>query len=118
MFPSAEKNLKDAVFKGEAKKFNFEMYVRIHINQHQILNDLKEHRYAGIDERSKVSHLTDVIKNTALDSVKNTILVSATLCSDFIGCVALFKDFIHQSSTQSDTQSLQIAQIETGKKNK
>jgi len=118
MSSSAEKNLKNALYKGELKNFNFEKYVRIHMDQHQILNDLKEHGYAGIDERSKVRHLTDGIKNTALDSVKNTILASATLRSDFTGCVALFKDFIHQSSTQSDTQSLQISQVETGKKKK
>ena len=47
--------------------------------------------------------------------MKNTILPSATLRSDVTGCVALFKDFFHQSSTQSDTQSLMIAQVETGK---
>ena len=118
MSSSAEKNLKNALYKGELKNFNFEKYVRIHMDQHQILNDLKEHGYAGIDERSKVRHLTDGIKSTALDSVKNTILASATLRSDFTGCVALFKDFIHQSSTQSDTQSLQISRVETGKKKK
>ena len=57
MLSLAEKNLKYVVYKGEFKQFTFEKYFRIHTDQHQILNDLKEHRYAGIDERSKVRHL-------------------------------------------------------------
>ena len=32
--------------------------------------------------------------------------------------MSLFKDFVHQPSTQTETQSLQIAQVETGKKKK
>ena len=57
MSSSAEKNLKVASYKGESKKWTFDKYVRVHMDQHQILNDLKEHGYAGIDERSKVRHL-------------------------------------------------------------
>ena len=53
MSSSAEKNLKLANYKGESRKWNFEKYVRVHMDQHQILNDLKEHGYAGIDERSR-----------------------------------------------------------------
>ncbi len=45
--------------------------------------------------------------------VKNTILASAALRVDFTGCVDLYKSFIHQSSTDSEEQSLMIAKIET-----
>ena len=113
MSTSAENNLKNAVYKGETKKFNFDKYARIQMEQHQILSDLKEHGYAGIDERSKVRHLMNGIQTATLDSVKNTILASAALRVDFTGCVDLYKQFIHQSSTESEEQSLMIAKIET-----
>ena len=113
MSTSAENNLKNAAYTGESKKFNFDKYARIHMEQHHILRDLTEHGYAGIDERSKVRHLMAGIKCAALDSVKNTILASAALRVDFTGCVDLYKSFIHQSSTESEEQSLMIAKIET-----
>ena len=110
----AEKNLKYAVYKGESKKFTFEKYVRIHMDQHQILNYLKDHGYAGIDDRSKVRNLQEGIKTTSLDSVKNTILASSTLRSDFTACVVLYTDFIHQATIANDNQSLLIVGVETG----
>ena len=110
----AEKNLKYAVYKGESKKFTFKKYVRIHMDQHQILNDLKDHGYAGIDDRSKVCHLQEGIKTSSLDSVKNTILDSSTLRSDLTACVALYTDFIQQATIANDNQSLLIAGLETG----
>ena len=84
------------------------------MDKHQILTDLKDHGYAGIDNHSKVRHLQEGIKTTALDSVKNKILASATLRSDFTACVSLYQDFIHQASTASNNQSLLIASVETG----
>ena len=43
---SAEKNLKLANYKGESRKRTFDKYARVHMDQHQILNNLKEHGYA------------------------------------------------------------------------
>ena len=77
------------MYKGESKKFTFEKYVRIDMDQHQILNDLKTHGYAGIDNRSKIRHPQEGIKTASLDSVKNTILASSTLRSDFTACIVL-----------------------------
>ena len=90
----AEKNIELAQYSGENKRWNFDKYVRVHLDQHQILTDLKEHGYSGIDERSKVRHLLKGIKTDALDVVKTQILSSTTLRSDFSACVSLYKDFI------------------------
>jgi hypothetical protein len=38
--------------KGEKKRFTFETYVRIHTEQHAILNGLKEHGYSLINDSS------------------------------------------------------------------
>ena len=64
------------------------------MDQHQILTDLKEHGYSGINERSKIHHLLTSIKTDNLDDVKAQIIASKPLCSDFVACVTLYKDFI------------------------
>ena len=106
--------MKTAQYKRESRKWNFKKYVRVHMDQHQILTDLKEHAYAGIDDSSKVQYLQEGIQTSALDSVKNAILVFATLRSDFTTCVSLYQDFIFQASTASENQSLMIDTVETG----
>ena len=85
-----------ANYSGEKCNWNFEKYVKLHKNQHAILEGLVEHGYAGIDARLKVQHLRKGIKTTAFDTVKMRIISDATLCTDFDACVNLFQDFIEQ----------------------
>lgn len=103
MASAAERKLETTAYNGEKKRWNFERYVRTQVDQHSILEGLVEHGYAGIDERSKVRHLTNGIKTDKLDSVKTQIMASAALRVDFDACVNLFKDFIAQ--TQSDSNA-------------
>ena len=94
---ASEKALELATWTQNSKRFSFDSYVKIHLDNHQVLSDLTEHGYAGIDERSKVRHLLKGIKSTKMDSVKTAILASPTLRSDFNSCVALYKDFMTQN---------------------
>ena len=96
MATTAEKALSDATYSGEHRRWNFEKYVKMHVDQHAILEGLTEHGYAGIDPRSKVRYLLEGIKTTELDSVKTTIMANETLRKDFDACVNLFQDFIKQ----------------------
>ena len=73
---------------------------------------MEQHGYSGIDECSKVRHLTNGIKTKALDSVRTQILSSAALCNDFSACVNLFQDFIDQDANQ-ETKTVTIAAIRT-----
>jgi hypothetical protein len=57
MASEAETNLTSTLYNGEKKRFTWETYVRIHTEQHSVLNGLKDYRYAGIDDSSKVRHL-------------------------------------------------------------
>ena len=66
----AEAKLKDTSYSGEKRRWNFEKYVKMHIYQHDILTGLVEHRYSGINDRSKVRHLMAGIKTKVLDPVK------------------------------------------------
>ena len=87
----AEAKLKDSSYHGEKRHWNFEKYVRMHQDQHMILQSLVQHGYAGIDEHSKVSHLLDSIKTNELDTAKGQIWASPLLQNNFDDCVMLFR---------------------------
>ena len=69
----------------------------MHKYQHKVLKILKEQVYTGIDQQSKFSYLSKVIKTTSLNSVKTRIMSDEILRQDFDGCVTLYKDFVKQS---------------------
>ena len=101
MAATAEKKLQTNSYTGETRKWNFEKYVRVHVDQHAILNGLREHGYAGIDKRTMVRYLTAGIKTTSLDHVKTRILSDAGLRENFPACVNLFQDFITHKEAES-----------------
>jgi len=111
---AAELKLETAKYTGKKKRYNFESYVRLHKDQHQILSDLTQHGYSGIDERSKVRHLMAGIRVSALDTVKSRILSDAKLCSNFDQSVTLYQDFIKQMKVTEPI--LNISKIQIDKK--
>jgi hypothetical protein len=64
MASETETKLTSTLYNGEKKRFTWETYVRIHTEQHSVLNGLKYYGYAGIDDSSKVRHLLKGIKTT------------------------------------------------------
>ena len=100
-----------ANYSHEKCNWNFEKYVKLHKDQHVILEGLIECGYAGIDPRSKVRHLLKAIKTTAFDTIKMRIISDATLCTSFDTCVNLFQDFIEQSGTMHTPGHQQDAQL-------
>lgn len=107
---AAEKRLQTVTYVGEQRRWNFEKYVKVHVDQFTILNGLVEHGYAGIDPRSRVRYLNDGIKTDKLDSVKTRIMSDARLRSDFDACVTLFQDFIRQVQA-GQPKTLQISSV-------
>ena len=101
MAATAERKLQTNSYTGETRKWNFEKYVQVHVDQHAILNGLREHGYSGIDKRTMVRYLTAGIKTTSLDHVKTRILSDASLRENFAACVNLFQDFITQKEAES-----------------
>ena len=109
---TAERRLEATTYDGEKRRWNFERFVKTHKDQHTILDNLREHGYAGIDERSKVRHLLNGIKTDKLDSVKTRIMSDQALRNNFDDCVTLFKDFIAQSSSMKNP-TLEISAFKT-----
>ena len=107
----AERKLQHTSYTNEGRRWNFEKYVRVHVEQHQILTELKDHGYSGIDERSKVRYLLEGINTTALDTVKTQILSSADLRNDFGAAVNLFQDFLKQTKTTKDPRTSNVSSI-------
>jgi len=101
MASTAERKLQTNSYTGETRKWNFEKYVRVHVDQHAILNGLREHGYSGIDKRTMVRYLNAGIKTTSLDHVKTRILSDASLRENFSACVNIFQDFITQKEVES-----------------
>jgi hypothetical protein len=64
MASEAETKLTSTLYNGEKNLFTWETYVRIHTEQHSVLNGLIYYGYAGIDDSSKVRHLLKGIKTT------------------------------------------------------
>lgn len=112
MSTRAERKLTSTTYTGEKRRWNFEKYVKVHIDQHAILEGLVEHGYAGIDARSKVRFLCNGIKVTSLDTVKTQIMSDEKLRSDFNACVNLFQDFIEQSGA-GQSRDVLIAAVNT-----
>jgi hypothetical protein len=76
---AAETKLSSTLYNGKKKRFTWGTYVRIHTEQHSVLNGLKEYGYYGIDASSKVRHLLKGIKTTDLDVCKAHVMASPTL---------------------------------------
>jgi hypothetical protein len=108
----AEKQLQSTNYTVEKRRWNFEKFVKVHKDQHTILQGLVEHDYAGIDNRSKVCHLLNGSKSMTLDTVKTCIMADATLRNDFDACVNLFQDLIEQWSS-SEVREVLISAVKT-----
>jgi hypothetical protein len=75
--------------------------VRIHTEQHSVLNGLKEYGYSGIDDSSKVRHLLKGIKTTDLDVCKAQVMASPALRDYFPATVDLYSTFIKQMKAEN-----------------
>jgi hypothetical protein len=64
MASESETKLTGTLYNGEKKRYTWETYVIIHIEQNSVLHGLKDYGYAGIDDSSKVRHLLKGIKTT------------------------------------------------------
>ena len=88
-------------YSGEHKRFNFERYVKIQKDQHHILEGIKYHGHVRIIPRSQVRHFIEGIKITQFDAFKAEIMATASLRTDYDGCVSLYKTFINHSKKAS-----------------
>jgi hypothetical protein len=116
MANAAENKLQNTSYNGEKKRWTFERYVRTHVEQHTILEGLREHGYSGIDESSKVRLFINGIKSKALDSVTTRIMSDEGLIANFDQCANLYKDFLQRDSDRNTPSISQISEVKSSSK--
>jgi hypothetical protein len=115
MATAAEHKMATATYKQESRNWTFAKYEKLHTDQANILNGLKKHGHAGIDDGSRVRLLMSGIKTTKYDAVKAQILASPTLRTDYKAVVNLYQDYIRQMAAQAPDREVTIAAVKTGK---
>jgi hypothetical protein len=118
MVREAENKLTSTLYNGEKKRFTWETYVRIHTEQHSVLNGLKDYGYAGIDDSSKVRHFLKGIKTSELDVCKAQVMANPSLRDDFAATFELYSTFIKNwkaENTQLNVYEVSFARVKAGK---
>jgi hypothetical protein len=109
---AAEERLQSTRYSGDKRNFDFERYVRIHTEQHSVLNGLMEHGYSEIYESSKVRLLLAGITTINYDVVKSQILASPALKTSFEKSVELYKDFI-KSTKKEEHRNVSVMHVKS-----
>ncbi len=60
-------------YEGDRKKFNFDKYVNLHVEQHNQYADLQEYGVAPLAENLKTLWFQDGIRDPSLNAVKASI---------------------------------------------
>jgi hypothetical protein len=92
----ADCKLLTATYCGKQKRWNFEKYVALHIQQHTILNGLKKYDNQGIDERSKIRYFMNGIKLPSTSAVYWTIKAHPKRECTFEWVVSMYKEFVQE----------------------
>jgi hypothetical protein len=118
MASEADTKLTGTLYNGKKKCFTWETYVRIHTEQHSILNGLEDYGYAGIDDSSKVRTLLKGIKTTELDVCKTQVMASPSLRDDFAATVELYSTFIKHMEAENPQLNVSEVSFAHGKAGK
>jgi hypothetical protein len=109
MASEADTKLTGTLYNDEKKRFTLETYVRIHTEQHSVLNGLKYYGYASIDDSSKVRHLLKGIKTTELYVCKTQVMASPSLRDNFSATVEIYSTFIKQM--KDENSQLNVSEV-------
>jgi hypothetical protein len=77
-----------------------EKYVQIHAEQHAVLNGLTDYGYCGIANGTKARTLMAGIKTEALDTVKDAVMASPALRTNYPDVVTLYGEFIKKQNIE------------------
>ena len=113
MINSAELALNKAVYKGEGRNFNFEPYVRVHVERHEIIKSMTIHGYSGIDNHSKVRRLMQVIHVSELQHIQVQFGTNPDISCNFTRVVSMYKDSIIFALDTAKARKAQISAMKT-----
>jgi hypothetical protein len=91
---AAEAELDSLKYVGEKRRYNFEKYVNAHVSVFNVMEDLKEHGYQGIDKGTRVRRFLAGIHCRDLEHLKAQCVSNPALKEDFDGVVVVYKDYL------------------------
>jgi hypothetical protein len=112
----ANRKLMTSTYCGKQKRWNFEKYVALHIQQHTVFSSLTKFSNRGIHEHTKIRYLLNGIKNPTLNAVKLSVMACPSHECTFEWVVSMFKEFI-QSVEGDHPKELMVASTSTAKPN-
>ena len=102
-------------YEGDRKNFNFDKYVTLHVEQHNLHADLIEYGVQPLDESLKILWFQDGIKCTTLDAVKAAIATNKEKYSKFDSVKDAYVDFKRTMTPTIAPLTRQVASIGAGR---
>jgi hypothetical protein len=98
-------------YRGDCKKFNFDKYVNLHIEQHNQHADLQEYGFAPLVESLKTLWLQDGIKDPSLNAVKASINANCANFTDFNSVKDTYVEFKCTENMTNDPRTRKVASV-------
>jgi hypothetical protein len=102
-------------YEGDRKNFNFDKYVTLHVEQHNLHADLIEYGVQPLDESLKILWFQDGIKCTTLDAVKAAIATNKEKYSKFDSVKDAYVDFKRTMTPTIAPLTRQVASVGAGR---
>ena len=93
----AQGKLKTLTYMGECRHWNFEHFVHLQVEQHEVLNGLIKYGYSRIDDGSKVHYLLAGIKTKDMDLVCIQIMANLDYANRTTSVLICYQDYIAQN---------------------
>ncbi len=104
-----EEKLNSLAYTGEKRKWTFQKYADRHTEYVNVLNDLKAHGYASIDETSRVRKLLAGIKCSELEPMISAIMSDPN--TPFDEAVRRIKDYIQTRGLGKSSPSANVSAV-------
>ena len=107
--------LQTFTYDGDRKNFNFDKYVTLHVEQHNLHSDLIEYGVSALDESMKILWFQNGIRCPALDAVKASINANKANFTQFDAVKDAYVEFKRTMTPTSDPRTRQVAAVGTGR---
>ncbi len=98
-------------YKRNHKKFNFDKYMNLHVEQHNQHADLQEYRVAPLAENLKTLWFQDRIRDPSFNAVKASIYTNHANFTDFDSVKDAYVEFKRTENLTNDPRTRQVASV-------
>ena len=107
------------VYDGDRRHFTFDKYVQLHIDQHNLHNDLSEYGVAPLAENMKILWFQQGIKDKSMEPIKATIVAQTsspdnTTYTTFQAVQESYTAFYRQQTGSNTPRTRQVSSVRGG----